>query len=189
MNVSRRGIRTLTKNKQHLKPDFKLQCLQNCCIDLHRWDDEAAPEKQQHATLHRGQCLKCHTSVRNMKHNAILKDVAVFSARKNWDPLFGLGDGAAYREWLYLSEHATVVESMLVALCHMQVSVCYLRSARRVGYGVPGFHSAGSRRTARTASLATNGSCKEFDGSDVASAVQKNMWKIFAYAATLCSEF
>ena len=54
-------------------------------------------------------------------------------------PLFGLDDGAAYKEWLYLAESASVVESMLVALNHMQVSVCYLQYMR-LGHGVlPGF--------------------------------------------------
>ena len=68
-----------------------------------------------------------------------LQDVATFSARNNFDPLFGLDTGAAYREWLYLSHHATVVESMLVALNHMQVSVCYLRSRNTLSKGIPGF--------------------------------------------------
>ena len=72
----------------------------------------------------------------------LLTEVATFSARKNWDPLFGLDVGAAYREWLYLSQNATVVESMLIALNHMQVSVCYLWSRGNLCKGlraIPGF--------------------------------------------------
>jgi hypothetical protein len=59
-----------------------------------------------------------------------------------WDPLLNADEGRAYREWLELAREATVVESMLVALGHMQVSVCYLRSARqgpRRGL-MPAFH-------------------------------------------------
>ena len=59
-----------------------------------------------------------------------------------WDPLLNVDEGRAYREWLELAREATVVESMLVALGHMQVSVCYLRSARqgpRRGL-MPAFH-------------------------------------------------
>ena len=68
--------------------------------------------------------------------------MAIFSARNNWDPLFGLDVGAAYKEWLYLSRNVTIIESMLVALNHMQVSVCYLTSRgnlRKGHRGIPGF--------------------------------------------------
>ena len=75
-----------------------------------------------------------------MKGKPFVHDVATFSARNNWDPLFGIDVGAAYKEWLYLSQNATVVESMLVALDHMQVSVCYSKATRRFGRGIPGFH-------------------------------------------------
>ena len=74
-----------------------------------------------------------------MKDQPLLKDVAVFSARNNWDPPFGLDEGAAYRTWRYLADNATVLESMLVALNHMQVNVCYLRGFRNAGGGVSGF--------------------------------------------------
>jgi hypothetical protein len=70
-----------------------------------------------------------------------LRGVATFSARNNWDPLIGLDDAALYREWMQVSEQATVVESMLVALGHMQVSVCYLRTVwSRPGRALPAFH-------------------------------------------------
>ena len=99
-------------------------------------------ETTQHATLHRGQCLRCHKSLEKVANKPLLDGVATFSARNNWDPLFGLDVGAAYREWLYLSQNATVVESMLIALNHMQVSVCYLwsRGSLSKGHrGIPGF--------------------------------------------------
>ena len=102
-------------------------CLKNCSIKVAKDDWETKPPEQRsrHATLHRGTCLRCRKSMEKMKDKQPhLQDVATFSARNNFDPLFGLDTGAAYREWLYLSQHATVVESMLVALNHMQVSVC-----------------------------------------------------------------
>ena len=71
----------------------------------------------------------------------MLQGVATFSARNNWDPLFGLDDGAAYKEWLYLSKNATVPETMLVALCHMQVNVCLLRHYQGGGAGISGFRT------------------------------------------------
>ena len=71
----------------------------------------------------------------------MLQGVAIFSAGNHWDPLFGLDDGAAYKEWLYLSKNATVPETMLVALCHMQVNVCFLRHYQRGGAGISGFRT------------------------------------------------
>ena len=46
------------------------------------------------------------------------------------DPLFGMDDVAIKNEFLHLFTHATVVESMLVSLTHMQVDVCYMRGKR-----------------------------------------------------------
>ena len=76
---------------------------------------------------------------KRFKNDALLANVGVFTAQNNWDPLFGLDDGAAYKEWLNLSRIATVTETMLVALSHMQVSVCYLRHQKHYGTGMPGF--------------------------------------------------
>ena len=74
-----------------------------------------------------------------IKNDPLLKDVAVFSAKNSWDPLFGLDEGAAYKTWRYLSQNATVLESMLVALNHMQVNVCYFRGCSGRGQGLSGF--------------------------------------------------
>ena len=54
------------------------------------------------------------------------------------DPLFGIDEVCYLKELQYVSTNATV-ESMLVALNHMQVSVCYLQS-RRGSSQMTGFH-------------------------------------------------
>ena len=124
------------------KPEFSLECPKNCSNDVHEWYDSPGAETTQHATLHRGQCERCHKSLQKVAEKPILNGVATFSARNNWDPLFGLDVGAAYKELLYLSQNATVVESMLIALNHMQVSVCYLWRRGNISKGhrgIPGF--------------------------------------------------
>ena len=122
------------------EPDFDLESLKDCDIEVHQWFDRPAAQRSRHATLHRGCCARGHKRLEKGKNKPLTHDVATFSARNNWDPLFGIDVGAAYKEWLYLSQNATVVESMLVALDHMQVSVCYLKATRRFGRGIPGFH-------------------------------------------------
>ena len=128
-----------TWHPQH-RPEFELECLKNCDVEAHEWYDMPGEERTRHATLHRGMCRRCHKSLEKVANKPLLQGVATFSARNNFDPLFGIDIGAAYKEWMYLSLNATVVESMLVALDHMQVSVCYLRNARRFGRGIPAFH-------------------------------------------------
>ena len=86
--------------------------------------------------------MRCRKNLEKVAGKPVVDEVATFSARNNWVPIFGLDVGAAYKEWLYLSQNATVVESMLIALNHMQVSVCYLwsRGSLSKGHrGVPGF--------------------------------------------------
>jgi len=122
------------------KPEFELQCLKTCSIDVHTWKTQPGDETTQHATLHHGICMRCHKSKEKVKDDPLLQEVATFSARNNFDPLFGLDEGRAYKTWLRLAREATVVESMLVSLNHMQVSVCYFRGFRNVGKGMPGFH-------------------------------------------------
>ena len=128
--------------------------LKACPIDVQDWYDDLPTERTHHATVHRGLCKSCHTNLDKVKNDGLLKDVAVFTAKNNWDPLFGLDKnqpdwdplfgtdtGAAYKEWLHLSRIATVTETMLVALSHMQVSVCYLRHNKHYGTGMPGFRT------------------------------------------------
>ena len=56
------------------------------------------------------------------------------------DPLFSTDDTRVKKEFLYLFENATMLESMLVSINHMMVDVCYFR------YGITGFRKMVLRR-------------------------------------------
>ena len=56
------------------------------------------------------------------------------------DPLLTEDESRLRSEYVYLFEHATVVESMLVSPSHMQVSVCHLRWRESDRSGITGFH-------------------------------------------------
>ena len=71
-------------------PEFELECLRICSIDVHEWYDKPGDDTTMHATLHRGQCLRCHKSLYKVAEKPVVNGVATFSARSNWDPLFGL---------------------------------------------------------------------------------------------------
>jgi hypothetical protein len=71
----------------------------------------------------------------------VLQGVVPFSAKKNSDPLLRLDDGAAHKEWLDLTRIAMVTEAMLVALCHMQVNVCYVRRYAHMAVGMSAFRT------------------------------------------------
>ena len=125
------------------QPDFELECLKTCSNDVHTWftQPQHNGKARRHATLHQGLCVKCHRSLEKKKEDNVLQDVAVWSPANNWDPLFGLDVGAAYKEWQELSRIATVQEAMLVALCHMQVNVCFLRRYKYGSAGMTGFRT------------------------------------------------
>ena len=53
--------------------------------------------------------------------------------RDHMDPLFDVDENRVRAEFLYLFQNVNVVESMLVAINHMQVDVCYFR------HGLTGF--------------------------------------------------
>ena len=139
--MRKRNERFPTWHPEH-KPDFDLECLKDCDIEVKDddWSGKPGAARSRHATLHRGRCARCRKSVEKVANNPFLRDVATFSARNNWDPLFGIDVGAAYKEWLCLSQNATVVESMLVSPSHMQVSVCHLRTKANQATGILGFH-------------------------------------------------
>ena len=44
----------------HNKPDFELECLKDCSIEVQHWDDEPLQGRTRHATLHRGRCMRCY---------------------------------------------------------------------------------------------------------------------------------
>ena len=47
-------------------PDFQLQCVRTCSIDVHEWYDAPPPANAQHATVHRGSCARCHKSLQKV---------------------------------------------------------------------------------------------------------------------------
>ena len=61
------------------KPDFELECLKECDIEVYHWNDAPGAELTRHATLHRGCCARCHKSLEKVKDKPIVHDVATFS--------------------------------------------------------------------------------------------------------------
>ena len=120
------------------QPDFELQSTKKCRIDVASWDSEPV-EVTRLATLHTGVCGSCQESLDSVENDPLLNGIAVFSGRNGMDPLFGMDDVALRREFQYLFENASVVESMLVSLHHMQVSVCYLRGMNQKRGATTGF--------------------------------------------------
>ena len=55
------------------------------------------------------------------------------------DPLMFLDDSRLFKEWMYLQTNATILESMLVALAHMQVNFVYLRDFKDRRTGLTAF--------------------------------------------------
>ena len=76
----------------------------------------------------KGRCKECVLSLKKVEDDECLAGVGVFSARNQQLPLYNFP--ATDRVTILnctkqqLFEQATILESMLVALSHMQVSVC-----------------------------------------------------------------
>jgi hypothetical protein len=98
-------------------------------VGVAEWDGGAPPdERRADAPLHHGICRRCSDELRTVEDDPEMRGVARFSAANHMDPLMGYPDDvAARRELDHYIDAASVVESMLVALRHMQVSVCYIR--------------------------------------------------------------
>ena len=70
----------------------------------------------------------------------MLRGVAKFSSANRMDPLMGYPDDVALRKHLhYYFKNATMLESMLVALHHMQVDTCHFQRRRGGEPGLPLF--------------------------------------------------
>ena len=138
------------------EPPFDLQSAAHCRIAVYSWDQDQPPLGKTMAPIATGCCHRCSDSIRKVSRDPLLQGVAVFSAENNMDfldglcdnnaaslshipPLLGKDDGRLRNEYLYLFQHATVVESMLVSLSHMQVDVCYLRGHKGQKSGVTSF--------------------------------------------------
>ena len=61
-------------------PDFQPECFKNCSVEVYDWHDRPGAETTQHATLHRGQCMRCHKSLEKVAGKSIVDGVATFSA-------------------------------------------------------------------------------------------------------------
>jgi hypothetical protein len=107
-------------------PPVDLAILAACPVGVAEWDGGAPPdERRADATLHHGICRRCSDELRAVEDDPEMRGVARFSAANHMDPLMGYPDDvAARRELDHYIDAASVVESMLVALHHMQVSVC-----------------------------------------------------------------
>ena len=112
------------------------------------------------ATFHRGTCKRCREGMKQDARSGdqLLVQTPKFSAKNlmhfldgmddenaapgtlPMDPLIGEAENRLRKEYLYLFENATVVESMLISPSHMQVSVCHLRRRKLQRSGVAGFH-------------------------------------------------
>ena len=110
-------------------PPFTLDVLRHCSNEVAHWEDEKRPgPPTQFAETYRGRCKACELSLKKVEDDECLKGVAVFSARNQQLPWHGfpatdrLTTLQMTKQALF--DSATVLESMLVALAHMQVSVC-----------------------------------------------------------------
>ena len=148
-----------TFHPKHKPPgDMELKCLRRCPIEVAEWDppepsdDTPLPDL---AAFHTGTCLRCRKQLDKVKTHQVLEGVSVFCAENGmdfvagmnddnittppralgltFDPLIGADENRIRQEYVYLFEHATVVEEMLVSLCHMQVDVCYYFSTGLAG--------------------------------------------------------
>ena len=72
--------------------------------------------------------------------NALPAERDLLPEKTDVPPLLGEDIDRIRAEYLYLFKHATVVECMLVALNHMQVSVCHLRQRRFRSTDMLSFH-------------------------------------------------
>ena len=131
-----------------LQPNFKLQCTAACPIDVATWDappseDDSRWKRNQHmAPLHHGQCARCAAQLQRPRKEDEPPNIAIFSAENRHDPLYPLfgKDHGAYLATLRHMMHAmTAPESMLIALSHMQVSVCHLQPRRTKHPGLTAF--------------------------------------------------
>jgi len=122
-------------------PPVDLAILAACPVGVAEWDGGAPPdERRADAPLHHGICRRCSDELRAVEDDPEMRGVARFSAANHMDPLMGYPDDvAARRELDHYIDAASVVESMLVALHHMQVSVCYIRGRHSRSSGLSCF--------------------------------------------------
>ena len=95
------------------------------------------------AKTYRGRCRSCVASLKHVENDGTLAGVAVFSARNQQLPWYGFpaDDRVTTLQItkLQLFQQATVLGSMLVALQHMQVSVCMFEGRNGAKSGISRF--------------------------------------------------
>ena len=92
---------------------------------------------------HSGQCATCLADLKFVETDDILSGVVRFGASNLQDPLAGFPARTEVElvnmELGHLFEQASAPEFMLVALNHMQVSVCTFTSRQDTRTGIPHF--------------------------------------------------
>ena len=122
-----------------LRLDTPLQVTQHCPTDVAEWDTLPGTTPTLLATRHTGLCGTCARDLASVKDDELLSGVTTFGARNAQDPLDGFPasdvDTLTGLQFHVLFREASVLEAMLVALHHMQVSVCRFdgRRDRRTG--------------------------------------------------------
>ena len=114
-------------------PPWPLQVTKHCSNSVHTWDSLPGPPALLAPVL-TGVCQNCADSLKKVEEDATLRGVAVFSARNAQLPLYNFPSTSRIdllnMEVRALFAQASIVESMLVALNHMQVNVCTFEKSR-----------------------------------------------------------
>ena len=134
--------RFVTFHPQH-KPAFQLECLATYPCEVAQWDDEPS-ERSKFAELYTGLCKRCITDAAKVQGDQLLAGIGVWSTENNMNLLHGLSLTETEQDFKELHElfnQATVVEEMLVALNHMQVSVCTVGTGARRFNGMSNFRN------------------------------------------------
>ena len=133
-------VRFLAFHPAHLpRLDAPLQVTQHCPIDVAEWDTPPSAVPTVLAARHTGLCGVCARDLAAHKDDELLSGVSLFGPRNAQDPLDGFPatdvDSLTGLQFSELFRQASVLEAMLVALHHMQVSVCRFdgRRDRRTG--------------------------------------------------------
>ena len=122
------------------QPPFDLQCLTSCSLKVASFDEAPPSERSTLATLHTGRCQKCQDNLDKSEKDELLKGVAIFSLESQMDILMGYDNprnthmpghdvSAILKELGTYFKEATILESSLISLSHMQVDVCFLRGS------------------------------------------------------------
>ena len=132
--------RCVTYHPQH-KQAFQLECLATYPFEVAQWDDEPS-ERLRFAQLHTGLCKRCINDAAKVQGDQLLSGIGVWSTENHMNLLHGLslsGSEQDVKGLHNLFNEATVVEEMLVALNHMQVSVCTVGTGARRTDGMSNF--------------------------------------------------